>query len=559
MAIMIPPQEPERGPGKRAERQLFFVLRECLPDDFWVFYDFRFVGDRANENQIDFLIVHRLLGMLVIECKGDGVRITRDGRWTRETDHGTAAMTETPFDQAQRQIKGLVHELKKRMAGSFPSHFPFVHGHAAAFPFASQLGDGLPMSVPHEILFVADDIARARDWVERAFAYWRQAAHPKLTALSEKDFTRFRRQVLVPACQLIETIGAKACNDRAAIERQSDDQIETLSGSLVNHRLLVAGAAGTGKTALAVAAAQRLAYANQRVLLVCYNAGLAAHLAGVFARDGGFDGCVDVMTFHDLCRRAVEAAGRAWIVPEEKEEARRFWEHEAPELLFDAATSGKATQYDAIIVDEAQDFADHWAMGIEASLKDRERGVLLVFYDPGQRIFDRKWELLERSAKHELRVNFRNTRKIAEAVSAVGKVDYRFLSSAPVGEDVKLAMNTKGTETPARVDELVRDLVGKGRIKPDDIVVLSPRTRANSCLSGMTELGGVPLAEKSTDRAGRVLHTTIGAFKGLESDVVILVDVDGTTSLCDARARYVAASRAKVVLFVFGRGEWVRG
>lgn len=65
MAIMIPPQEPESGPGKRAERQLLLLLRERLSDDFWVFYDFHFVGGGAS--------------------KGDGVRVTRDGRWTRET------------------------------------------------------------------------------------------------------------------------------------------------------------------------------------------------------------------------------------------------------------------------------------------------------------------------------------------------------------------------------------------------------------------------------------------------------------------------------------------
>ena len=55
------------------------------------------------------------------------------------------------------------------------------------------------------------------------------------------------------------------------------------------------------------------------------------------------------------------------------------------------------------------------------------------------------------------------------------------------------------------------------------------------------------------ERAGAILHTTISAFKGLESDVLILADIDPEDSRCDRNARYVAASRAKSRLYVFGR------
>ena len=35
----------------------------------------------------------------------------------------------------------------------------------------------------------------------------------------------------------------------------------------------------------------------------------------------------------------------------------------------------------------------------------------------------------------------------------------------------------------------------------------------------MNEVAGVPLADLPSEREGAVLHTTIGAFKRLESDV----------------------------------------
>lgn len=70
-------------------------------------------------------------------------------------------------------------------------------------------------------------------------------------------------------------------------------------------------------------------------------------------------------------------------------------------------------------------------------------------------------------------------------------------------------------------------------------------------------LGGVPLADSADARAGKVLHATVGAFKGLESDVVIFLDVDPSDERCDRRARYVAASRAKHALHVVAKGDWL--
>lgn len=56
-----------------------------------------------------------------------------------------------------------------------------------------------------------------------------------------------------------------------------------------------------------------------------------------------------------------------------------------------------------------------------------------------------------------------------------------------------------------------------------------------------------------------MLHTTIGKFKGLEADVVILADIDPDDVRCNLSARYVAASRARHRLYVFQHGDWLAG
>ena len=53
-----------------------------------------------------------------------------------------------------------------------------------------------------------------------------------------------------------------------------------------------------------------------------------------------------------------------------------------------------------------------------------------------------------------------------------------------------------------------------------------------------------------------ILHTSIGAFRGPDSGVVIMLDVDPADPRCGVNARNVAASRARHRLHVFATGDW---
>jgi len=560
MAQMLPSSPPADVQGKRAERALYDALRHGLSDDYFVYHGLEYLeGQRAEEGEVDFLIVHREKGLLVLECKGGGVRRNPNGAWVRTRPDGREQPMGNPFDQAQKQVKGLVRELEQRMAGSFPARFPFVHGHAVAFPFLRLSDGGLPLDARQETLFTADDMRSVGPWVERALAFWHRAA-PPLEPLSLSDFARFRRQVLHPELRLVETLGARLAVEGAAIERLTGEQIEVLKGCLGNRRLRVVGGAGSGKTALAIEAARRFAgRPDQRVLLVCFNKALGAFLSSVFAVQDAATGTVDVLTFHALCRRAIEALGRPYEPPPaaDTERARQFWDRDAPAALLDALAAEKVPRYDAIVVDEAQDFHADWGAVLEECLSDRANGSLVVFYDPGQKIFDRKSGLSEMPASHSLSVNFRNTKEIARVVGQLGGVEMSPHARAPIGDVPVIHAFAGPTKTLAQVDDLVKRLLQQNDLRPEQIAVLTPHRREHSSLKDATTLGGVLLADVPGDRAGKVLHTTIGAFKGLESDVVILLDIDPADARCDRRARYVAASRARLALHVFAKGDWL--
>jgi len=93
-------------------------------------------------------------------------------------------------------------------------------------------------------------------------------------------------------------------------------------------------------------------------------------------------------------------------------------------------------------------------------------------------------------------------------------------------------------------------------IRPEWSTILTPHTRENSLLAGMEHLAEHPLAADPADRRGAILHTTIGKFKGLESDVLIFADIDPEDVRCNTNARYVAVSRGRQVLHEFWKRQW---
>ena len=103
---------------------------------------------------------------------------------------------------------------------------------------------------------------------------------------------------------------------------------------------------------------------------------------------------------------------------------------------------------------------------------------------------------------------------------------------------------------------LVTRLCGHEGFRPEQITLLTPRTRPNSSLAGLERLAGWQMSDDPHDRQGRLLHCTVGKFKGLESDIVILLDVEPGHPRSVRAVRYCGASRAKHRLHVFVKGGW---
>jgi hypothetical protein len=545
---MYPTNPPQRGPGRRAEGLLFEALRDQLPGDFHVYHGFRFVEEEeAREGEVDFLVVHRTLGMLGLECKGFGVRRTATGEWVRSVDGGAdAPLARSPFEQAERNIHVLVKALQPKLALQFSrgGSFPLPFGYAVAFPLAELTDGKLPPEAPREIVLDCRDMARAGEKVQAAMRFWLKAHPAESPRLDDKDFERFRRHILLPKLKMAMAPGAELAALEGTLVRLTDEQSWVADALLENRLFRVSGGAGTGKTVIALEMVRRLAEAGNKTLVLCFNRALAARLDAAVKGWGLDPGQARATYFHRLCEEAFQADGAPFVEPEGEGERLAFYNHEAPERLFRALDRGLLPRWDAVVVDEGQDFAASWWGLIETRLSDGGSGRRYVFYDPLQSIFGRECSVPPYPVLRLSR-GVRSTRRITEYAAGLGDPALTPHAHCPEGSPVELLAAANESETRKAVAGIVRRLTKAEGYSPDQIVVLSPHRPEHSSLAGVKNLDGVPLSSLPNRVQGAICHTTISAFKGLESDAVIVIDADSSDPRCDPGAQYVAASRAR--------------
>jgi superfamily I DNA/RNA helicase len=180
------------------------------------------------------------------------------------------------------------------------------------------------------------------------------------------------------------------------------------------------------------------------------------------------------------------------------------------------------------------------------------------FEDPEQNIHERIAEPTALEQTFVLSRNVRCTRQIAARLDAIWGVHRPAVG--PHGPEPRLiAVEDTDSLRQSITNELHR-LLNKGRLRPDQIVILSSATSGVDRVLGFGELLGHPLwrAEQGVadTRAGRrpggaLQVETVHRFKGLEADAAILL-LDEVETLRERRVAYVGMGRARSVLTVIG-------
>lgn len=525
MARMFPDRIlDDRAPA--SERKVFEALAK-LDDDWVVCHSVAWQGlrhGRQNDGEADFVIAHPNRGALILEVKGGGISIV-DGQWRTTNRHGES-FSINPFDQV-RQSK---HVLGEYLAECITGVGNKVHlGHAVVFPDV-EVADDLSAEGQREVILDRADLRDPSRHINRVSNYW-----DKLTTFDVQQMAALRK-ALAPSRQIKRVLRHEVEDRRKELIELTDQQLLTLGLLRQQRRALITGGAGTGKTVLATERARQLARHGMRVLLVCYN----APLGDVLAQDvGGVEG-VTAGSFHKIARTIVSSAG---MLPEGEWDS-NTWDVELPAALPDAAEKQGAV-FDAIVVDEGQDFHPAWWTSLQLLLADPDDGFLYIFADSQQDLYRVGWAPPFEAEPFPLDINCRNTMPIAERVNAIFGREVPSLGTD--GPEPKFFEVAGAAQMPKQVAALLRRLLGEHDLAPGQITILSTQKALVDGLRGQ-EIDGVKL----TDVTGRgITVETVHRFKGLESDAVVLLIPD-LLNQADLSLAYVGMSRPMVVLYVIG-------
>ena len=224
-----------------------------------------------------------------------------------------------------------------------------------------------------------------------------------------------------------------------------------------------------------------------------------------------------------------------------------YFEHGLPELLAEGAVK-LGPRYDAIVVDEAQDFREWWWPALLSLHREPDEGMLYVFADDNQNLYGGTLPVPEDLRLGPIAHNLRNTKEIGEFVSVFYEGEQKPVVKGPSGRPVEILGYEDDEGLVRLLGTVLRNLIDEEHLSMDDIVVLTPSGAGKSRLRARGEAGGYRLSERV--EPGAILATSVHAFKGLERPVVILAEL-GDRHLEDlSQYLYVGGSRARNHLIV---------
>jgi hypothetical protein len=518
-----------------------FVVMHSLP---WVNHARDDIGAPAREGEADFVVLHRAHGVLVIEVKGG--EITLKGRkWYRWKKDGMEGF-QNPVRQARRSLWAFNNRIRK-ICGQRLADKTMITV-AVAFPHC-VFKDQPPPDLPAKAILTMDDMDNLEHAILRSFE-----AGGRQEELTTDEFDAIIK-VLAPEFRVYEPLKVGIDANSTLLDRLTSQQLSVLRGFEGNPRAIIEGVAGSGKTLLAMQRALSFCRTKRRVLFTCYNVELAKwvreEMADSLVENGGN---IVVFNFHRLAAELCREAGIDFTV--NQDQPNTWWDEFAPDLLAEAAMHLFKSEpaYDAIVVDEAQDFSANWWDALE--YLHAANGAIWAFWDRAQSLRREPVDPpIKDAVRFNLGINCRNTRRITVCASAVANVPSEPFELAPLGRPPRVIVPSSPTALSGIIQQELRSLLADHRLAPKQIAVLAPMQRQNSPLSQVAQVGSVPFTNDARVwRANEgILWSTARSFKGLEADVILLCGFAGLSDLFTISDLYVALTRARSHLIVVPR------
>lgn len=564
MSRMIPPRVHTDTPS--SERQVFDRLRNDPGTDEWTVLHSLGLARRGRKpyGEIDFVILIPSAGVVCLEVKGGGVGC-QDGRWYTRDRHGNKHhLSRSPIAQVRDAVFGLRSAVRQRF-GEWSAVGSLIYSSAVVLPDVPRFPDG-PDHDPQDVI----DIDALKDPISRSIMEAitndaRRLNKPGAFPLANAKNLKLLRNYLRPDFDVALARSTTIQRSEERIVQLTEEQYDMLDIFERNPRCVAEGAAGTGKTLLALEFARRAAPDLTNILLLCYNRLLGEWLSQR-VRDIRADGIVVAASYHRYLRELIL---KSTVADEflDTERSTMVDKQDVFDVVYplygQLALSQSDTRWDLCILDEAQDLLVEPVLsvlneGLAGGLREGHWVMLGDFNR--QALYSKRsdWSgALSRYAEQgrytiaPLSRNCRNTHRIGEETALLSGFDslpYRLDDADCLPVDYRFWRDRE--HQASRLNEVL-DMLARNGVSPSDIVVLSPRTFAASVASRVTQrVTPVERIENRVDVDDGIPFSTIHAFKGLESAVVIVCDVEDIAKDRDRSLMYVGMSRARSYLIV---------
>jgi hypothetical protein len=519
-----------------AERQVWGLLRDQLGKDDVLLTNVR-VTDRAKDHEADIVLLMPGAGVVVVEVKGGSVW-REGGKW--RTTRGESQVTIDPVDQVRGAHYALRTYVEADLRWQRDGRPRVRWAHAIAIPNTELPADFACPDCPRWMVADRKDLRELSGFLRDIPRRQKNGERPL-----DGDDAQVILDVLAGRGRAQRDVVADAEEREFDALRLTEEQAMILGAIRLLHRVEIRGGAGSGKTWLAIEQARRLSRSGKRVALLCYSRGLAAYLNRVIQTLPKNDRPAYVGEFHSL--------GHRWGAAMGSDDDSDYWERRLPEQMRQLASNlPPAQRFDAVIIDEAQDFAYTWWPAVLASLRDEEAGGLYVFSDEGQRVFARYGQPPVPLVPLMLDHNMRNTRQIAGTFNSLTPMKMRLFGGD--GPAVRFVECEPG-EALSAGDDAVDALLDEGW-RPDDIALLTTGSRHPE----QTQRQAVGQAEywASFWDADQVFYGHVLGFKGLERRAIVLVLNETAIGDRSRERLYVGLSRARDQLVVCGSSTVIR-
>ena len=511
-----------------SEKKVFIEFQHQLNSHTHVFYSLRWVNtekkglDRMGE--ADFVILDPNYGFLTVEVKG-GIRIKNDHeKWSiQETAVPVKwrKLTHSPYEQA-RKSQFALRDYYQSVANRAVN---FTFGSIVVFPFY-DVTEEISAEFTENNTIVRSQMNDLQRRINAAFISFSQSKGK----ITKDDFDKIK-DVLDICASSEPPIGA--CFENSYQELLAEGETQEAFIAMLRHykQAIFAGAAGTGKTYMAMIKARDLASQGLRTLYVCYNNLNASRVAEQFKENGI---TADAMTFHFLMTKTV----KQHVIPEGEE---------LLQLLEQKATE----KYDAILVDEAQDLNQYWAVALKKYFLKDDNSYLYVFFDEDQDIFNRNLGTAFNIPypPFVLQRNLRNTSAIWNWTSQGTGLGLQAVSNNVDGLQPRVFKANKKLLAMNELEKWLQEL-NNNNISANDITILTDTPFQYSLIKGRNNIAGYPFQFISLEEGkedGCITVCTIQSYKGLEAPVVICLLKEGQYN---KKLEYVGFSRAKCLLYV---------